>query len=258
MDDNDIPTFSPTVNPTLSSSSTSSSNGQVDAASSKTPLVLKGSDESRVNAEKKQLRREDGASADVASAKGLKETMSMERDGLAKKGSLKTTAVNKQSDSNAFLASLKGPQADLTATSSMQKNSDTNPSVNSVAAAVTNSNPLQGALKSSNSHHRRRLTELIHLEGSEHQDKKKNKMPSSSSLPHDSNWISIPPNDEFFSRFPEWKEEQERIYRNRYSGEERDDASSPSSSSSQRQRMVQSTSFTPNTEHSRLGPIPRN
>eukprot|EP00804_Cyclotella_cryptica_P028884 CCRYP_008457-RA/>CCRYP_008457-RA protein AED:0.26 eAED:0.26 QI:500/1/1/1/1/1/2/930/747 len=73
---------------------------------------------------------------------------------------------------------------------------------------------------------RRRLLEVINL------DKLENDVPSIVE-----GWKSIPPNDEFFTRFPEWKARQVEIYRLRH--EETYDSNNAS-------RMLQASSLVPN------------
>ena len=67
---------------------------------------------------------------------------------------------------------------------------------------------------------KRRLAEIINLDeldkldvgqNVEDTNVKKPKVPDAINL-----WMSIPPNDEFFTRFPEWKSHQEEIYRLRH------------------------------------------
>jgi hypothetical protein len=53
-------------------------------------------------------------------------------------------------------------------------------------------------------------------------------------------WRSIPPNDEFFSRFPEWRERQEDIYRLKH-----DETAPELSHSNQQSRMLQASIAVP-------------
>lgn len=87
---------------------------------------------------------------------------------------------------------------------------------------------------------RRRLLEVINLDKLENDARRTKDQDSSDNRTTPSiveGWKSIPPNDEFFTRFPEWKDHQEEIYRLR------NDQTYVSSSQS---RILQDSSLVPN------------
>ena len=89
----------------------------------------------------------------------------------------------------------------------------------------------------SNEEPKRRLLEVINLD--ELEDAHSSAVISMSDMVTE--WRSVPPNDEFFTRFPEWLEHQEKIYRLKHDDEDKD----PSSTSHDLSRMLQSSIAVP-------------